>query len=205
MTDAMSLIRLATLGVCLLAPARVSQGAEPQVWRTFMPDSGPSSFGVVLGPELALCYDPLRGGVNRLWRGSLDLSPTLRAKINQPAAMQGDVFYQETTLQPLRANTAEKTPLRRFKGCHYEKDAVVFEFTLDGVLVRETLSATADGRGIERGWSAPEGAVLFFHADTQPGARVIFSGADEVKPGLWRHEGGEGKVFTMRIQPKTES
>lgn len=204
MTDTMSLIRLATLGVCLLAPARVSQGAEPQVWRTFMPDSGPSAFGVVLGPELALCYDPLRGGVNQLWRGSLDLSPTLRAKINQPAAIQGDVFYQETTPQPLRAGVADEAPVRRFKGYRYEKGAVVFEFTLDGVPVRETLRATADGRGVEREWSAPEGEVLFFHADTQPGALVIFSGAGEVKPGLWRHQGGEGKVLTMRILPKTE-
>jgi len=195
---------LLLLAMMALAPPHVRAG-EPQVFRTFMPDSGPSAFGVVLGPELALCYDPLRGGVNQLWRGSLDLSPTLRAKINQPAVIQGDVFYQETTLQPLRVGTADKAPVRRFKGYRYEKDAVVFEFTLDGVVVRETLRATAGGRGIERVWSVPEGTALFFHADAQPDARVIFSGADEVKPGLWRHEGGKGKVFTMRIQPKTES
>ncbi|HRJ07095.1 MAG TPA: hypothetical protein PLP58_00835 [Prosthecobacter sp.] len=29
---------------------------EPKVFRTFMPEAGPSAFGVVLGPELALCY-----------------------------------------------------------------------------------------------------------------------------------------------------
>ena len=178
---------------------------EPKVFRTLMPDAGPSAFGVVLGPELALCYDPLRGGVNQAWRGTLDLAPTLRAKINQPATVQGDVFYRETTQQPLRVGSAEKTPVRRFKGYHYEKDAVVFEFTLNGVLVRETLRAQAAGKGMVREWSAPAGVVLYFQAAEQKAAGVSFSGADEVKPGIWRHEGGDGKVFSMTIQPQKKS
>lgn len=178
---------------------------EPRVFRTFMPDAGPSAFGVMLGTELALCYDPLRGGVNQAWRGTLDLTPTLRAKINQPAAVQGEVFYRETTLQPLRIGSSDKTPVRSLKGYRYEIGAVVFEFTLDGVLVRETLRAMADGKGVVREWSLPAAAVLYFHADAQNAADVRISGADEVKPGLWRHEGGGGQTFSMTIQPKTKS
>lgn len=177
---------------------------EPQVHRNFMPEAGPSAFGVVLGPELALCYDPRRGGVNQVWRGSLDLSPTRKAKINAPAAIKGEVFYRETTLQPLRAGSAEKEPARRFKGYCYENDAVVFEFTLDGVPVRETLRAMAEGCGVAREWSAPEGTVLFFHADAQPKAVVSFSGAYEVRPGLWRHQVGKAKAFAMHIRSKSK-
>lgn len=170
-----------------------------------MPDAGPSAFGVVLGPELALCYDPLRGGVNQAWVGKLDLAPTVRAKINQPAAVLGEVFYRETTLQPLRVGSAEKAPVRRFKGYRYEKEVVVFEFTLDGVLVRETLRALADEKGVLREWSVPAGVVLYFHADEQKAAGVSFSGAAEVKSGIWRHEGGDGKLFSMTIYPLKKS
>lgn len=183
----------------------LSQAAEPQVYRNFMPDAGPSAFGVVLGPELALCYDPQRGGVNRVWRGSLDLSPTQRAKINAAAAIVGEVFYREATLQPLRVGSAEGTPERRFKGYRYGKDAVIFEFTLDGVPVRETLRASPDGRGVVREWSGTEGTALYFHAETQTDAVVSFTGAEEVRPGLWRHQAGEGRVFVMRLQPKAKS
>ncbi len=183
----------------LLAPH--AQAVEPRVYRTFMPEAGPSAFGVVLGPELALCYDPLRGGVNQAWRGSLDLTPTLRAKINQPAVPQGEVFYRETTAQPMRVESPEKTPVRRFKGYRYEKNTVIFEFTLDGVLVRETLRTMQNGRGFERAWSLPKGAVLFFHAEAQPSAAVTITGAEEIQPGLWRHQSVEGKTFSMTIQP----
>lgn len=195
-------VLLSAVIALITSPARAG---EPQVFRTFMPEAGPSAFGVVLGPELTLCYDPLRGGVNQAWRGTLDLVPTLRAKINQPAAVQGEVFYRETTLQPLRVGSPETTPVRRFKGYRYEKDAVVFEFTLDGVLVRETLQAMAHGNGVVRKWSVPVGVFLFFHAEAQKAAGVSFSGADEVKPGMWRHEGGDGKVFSMTIHPQTKS
>lgn len=188
----------------LIALQFALHASRPQVYRNFMPESGPSAFGVVLGPDLALCYDPQRGGVNQVWRGSLDLSPTRRAKINTAAAIKGEVFYQETTLQPLRAGSAENEPVRRFKGYRYENDAVVFEFTLDGVPVRETLRAMADGRGVAREWSAPEGTALFFHADAQTDAVVSFSGADEVRPGLWRHQGGGRKVFAMHIHLKAQ-
>lgn len=182
----------------LITPS--TYAGEPKVFRTFMPDAGPSAFGVVLGQELALCYDPLRGGVNQAWSGTLDLAPTLWAKINQPAAVKGDVFYRETTQQPLRVGSAERTPVRRFKGYRYEKDAAVFEFTLDGVPVRETLRATTDARGVVREWSVPAGVVIYFQADAQTAAAMGFSGADEVKPGLWRHEGADGKVFSMTIK-----
>lgn len=199
------LLPIVLLSAVIALSASPAGASEPKVFRTFMPDAGPSAFGVVLGPELALCYDPLRGGVNQAWRGTLDLAPTLRAKINQPAAVHGEAFYRETTLQPLRVGSSENTTVRRFKGYRYEKDAVAFEFTLDGVLVRETLRAMADGKGMMREWSVPAGVVLYFHADEQKAAGVSFSGADEVKTGIWRHEGADGKIFSMTIQPQAKS
>jgi len=175
-------------------------GAEPpQVFRNFMPEAGPSAFGVVLGPELALIYDPLRGGVNQVWSGTLDLEPTRREKINEAAAVMGPVVYQETTVQPLRVSSADAVPVKRFKGYRYEADTVVFEFTLDGVLMRESLRARADG-AVERMLFAPPETVLFFLAETQGGSRLTISGAEEIRPGVWRHEAVEDKPLTLIIQ-----
>lgn len=165
-----------------------------------MPDAGPSAFGVAMGPELTLIYDPLRGGVNQVWRGTLDLAPTRRAKINEAAAVVGAVFYQEAVVQPLRVGSADTVPVRRFKGYRYEQEAVVFEFTLDGVRVRETFRARADG-GVERMLSAPPGTVLFFLAETQSRSRLTITGAQEIRPGVWRHEAAEGRFLTLNIQP----
>ena len=192
------------LAIACVMWAMAARAAEPQVFRTFMPEAGPSAFGVVLGPRLALSYDYLRGGVNQMWHGALDLTPTLRAKINQPARIAGVVFYSEKLRQPLRVNDPDRVPERRFKGYRYEKEAIVFDYTLDGVEIHETLRTIDNGRGLERVWSVGEGVTLFFHAEVQPDARVAFLGGEATKPGVWRHTGDAGKTFTMRIQPKSK-
>lgn len=178
---------------------------RPQVFRTFMPEAGPSAFAVVLTPQLVLCYDSLRGGVNQAWRGTLDLAPTLRAKINQPAVVQGTVFYAETIVQPLRVNDAAKTPERRFKGYRYEGDAVIFDYTIDGVAVSETLRAMDNGRVVQRTWRTEKGvSAMFFLAEDQTGAEVTFTGGSEVSPKVWRF-GGDAKAgfsFGMKLKSK---
>ncbi len=183
--------------------------SPPQVFRTFMPDAGPSAFGVVLAPDLALCYDPLRGGVNQSWRGTLDLAPTLRAKINEPAAIAGTVFYAESILQPLRIDDPETVPERRFKGYRYTDGAVIFDYTLDGVAVSETIRTTSGGDGVERVWTVGEGGhTLYFLAEEQPDAEVVFTGGEKVSPGLWKFGTGTDTdapaPFVMTMQPKTK-
>jgi hypothetical protein len=90
--------------------------------------------------------------------------------------------------------------VKRFKGYRYEADTVVFEFTLDGVLMRESLRARADG-AVERMLFAPPETVLFFLAETQGGSRLTIAGAEEIRPGVWRHEAVEDKPLTLIIQP----
>lgn len=180
---------------------------SPQVFRTFMPGAGPSAFGVVLTPNLALCYDSLRGGVNQSWRGSLDLAPTFQAKINQPAKIEGTVFYEEAIVQPLRINDPDKVPERRFKGYRYADGGVVFDYTLDGVAVSETLRTTAGGGGVERLWTVEGGEhTLYFLAEKQADAEVAFIGGEQVSPGLWKFRTGANaaSLFAMTMQPKTE-
>ncbi|MBG90009.1 MAG: hypothetical protein CMO80_24350 [Verrucomicrobiales bacterium] len=171
-------------------------GAYPRVFRTFMPESGPSAFVVELSSRLALCYDPLRGGVNRIWNGGIDLSPTRLAKINNFAKIVGKEFYRETRQFPLRLG--KEGPRPRFKGYRYLKDGIVFEFALGGQLVTETLRATKDGRGLVRELKLPNQA--FFSLENQRAAEVTVHGGREVKPGQWQFEAGA--IVRMVITPR---
>ncbi len=189
----MRLVLFSLLALPLLA---VEPARTPQVFRSFLPEAGPSAFGVVLTADLALSYDPLRGGINQAWRGRLDLSPTWQAKINAPAKIDGPVFYREQLLQPLRVGDPDNEPVRRFKGYRYAGDAVVFDFTLDGVAVSETLRRSGDG--LERVWRlAQPGKALFFRVEAQPEAELQFSGGEEIAPGLWR----TNTTLTLVIRP----
>lgn len=189
-------MRFVLLSLLFLPLLAAEPAGRPQVFRTFLPDAAPSAFGVVLAPDLALCYDPLRGGINQAWRGRLDLSPTWQAKINAPAKLDGPVFYREQLLQPLRVGDPNHEPVRRFKGYRYAGDAVVFDFTLDGVAVSETLRQRE--HGLERIWRlAQPGTTLFFHAEAQPEADLQFSGGEEIAPGLWRTT----TTLTLVIRP----
>lgn len=177
------------------------QDRQVQAFRTFMPEAGPSAFGVVLSSEVALCYDPLRGGVNQAWLGALDLSPTQRAKINEPAKIQGEVFYREATEHPLRIHDVSKIPGRRFKGYAYDQKGVTFSYTLDDVLVHETLLSMEDGRGLVRRWNIPSGVTFYLITDPQTNAEVDIEGGIETTPGVWKFVGATGAALLMKIRP----
>jgi len=178
-----------------------SENDYPRVFRNFMPEAGPSAFAVELSANVAFCYDPLRGGVNRLWKGRIDLAPTFQAKINHPAKIVGTVFYQETVRHPLRLTHPDSPAEHRFQGYRYDKDRVVFEFTLHGLPVTETLSLSEDGQGLVRGFSLPKGGgPAFFSLQAQPAAKVIVTGGSEIKPGQWKFP--QGSRFSILITPK---
>lgn len=175
----------------------------PRVFRTFMPDAGPSAFAVELSPDLALCYDPLRGGVNEVWTGKIDLSPTLRAKINEPAKIVGTVFYREALRHPLKIGKPDSQVRFRFKGYHYENGAVVFEFTLNGHPVTEKLRAAQDGRSLVREFTLPGGGgPAFLSVESQAGAVLTVQGGKKVRTGLWKFTAAS--PLELLITPKTE-
>ncbi len=174
-------------------------GDPPLVFRTFMPAAAPSAFAVQWPHHaVVLSYDPLRGGVNQLWRGHIDLAPTVAAKINRPAAIEGRVLYGESLPQPLRPGDADAVPDRQFRGYHLDAGghdrpgAVVFEFALDGVELRERLTIEADGNRLRRQFSRDQPQPpLWFRAEPQRAARLTIEGGVETAPGVWRFDGRE--------------
>ncbi|MBL9213319.1 MAG: hypothetical protein JNL92_22845 [Opitutaceae bacterium] len=148
------------------------------VYRTMLPDCGPSSFAVALGPNLGFSYDPGRGGVNYVWQGAfVDLGPTWKAKINQPAEMKGAIVYREHVRFPLRLKPGAGEPAYVFKGYVLLPDAVEFHYTLDGIPVREEIRAAPGGRGLVRHFRADTPVEGWSYAvEPQPTARIASPG-----------------------------
>lgn len=176
-----------------------SQG-YPRVYRTFMPESGPSAFAVELSPTLALCYDPLRGGLTRVWKGGVDLAPTLRAKINAPAELVGEPLYILEGTGPLRLGEAEAAEYR-FLGYQYLDGAVLFRYRLNGHEIRETLRTDDSGGGLISLFELPEaGGHALLRLGKSVQAEIRVEGGEEIQAGLWRLPAGSRTA--LHIRPK---
>lgn len=178
-------------------------GGEPgvAVYRTMLPECGPSSFAVALGPGLGFSFDPGRGGVNYVWQGEfVDLGPTWRAKINQPADLRGPIIYRESVRFPLRLGVTGREPKFEFKGYALQPDAVEFHYLLDGVLVREEVRASAKGRGLIRCFRVDEPVSGWSYAlEPQPGVKASVPGGawNEARTALVAPGGRE---FALTIE-----
>ena len=137
--------------LALLAPALP---AEVRVERVLLPDGAtPGSFAVGLPGGVNFCYDPTRGGVRYVWTGAfLDLGPARPGpgKFIAAARLLGPVVHREDGPAPLRRGRPETAPALAFTGYTLHPAAIEFRYTLDGVPVREEVSARADGRGLVR-------------------------------------------------------
>lgn len=137
------------LAALLFTPAT---HAEVQLERTFLPDAHASSFAFGFPGGVNVCYDPVRGGVNYAWTGGfLDLTNVRPVnKLVKAAVPLGPIVYRETGAAPLRRGDALRPPVVEFKGYTLADAAVELRYTIDGVLVRETLSALPGGAGLRR-------------------------------------------------------
>jgi hypothetical protein len=128
--------------------------AEVRVERMLLPEGAtPGSFAVALPGGVNFCYDPARGGLRYVWIGGfLDLAPARPgpAKFIAAARLLGPVVHREDGLAPLRRGRPETAPALVFTGYTLRPAAIEFRYTLDGVPVREELSARPDGRGLVR-------------------------------------------------------
>jgi len=147
--------------------------AEVQLERTFLPDAHASSFAFGLPGGVNVCYDPVRGGVNYAWTGGfLDITNVRPVnKLVKAAVPLGPVVYRETGAAPLRRGDALRAPVVEFKGYTLQAAAVELRYTVDGILVRETLSALPRGAGLRRTFRVERGgadAGWFYAVEGRP-------------------------------------
>jgi len=120
--------------------------AEVRVERVLLPEGAtPGSFAVALPGGVNFCYDPATGGF-------LDLAPARPGpgKFIAAARLLGPVVHREDGPAPLRRGRPETAPALVLTGYTLRPAAIEFRYTLDGVPVREELSARPDGRGLVR-------------------------------------------------------
>jgi hypothetical protein len=136
--------------------------AEVRVERVLLPEGAtPGSFAVALPGGVNFCYDPARGGLSYVWTGGfLDLAPARPGpgKFIAPARLLGPVVHREVGAAPLRRGQPTPAPALTFTGYTLRPAAIEFRYTLDGVPVREEVSARPDGRGLVRRFLPAVGA-----------------------------------------------
>jgi hypothetical protein len=140
--------------VLLLALLVPALRAEVRVERVLLPEGAtPGSFAVGLPGGVNFCYDPARGGVSYVWTGGfLELAPARPGpgKFIAAARLLGPVVHREEGTAPLRRGQPAPAPTLSFTGYTLRTAAIEFRYTLDGVPVREEVSARPDGRGLVR-------------------------------------------------------
>lgn len=140
---------VAILFSCLAMNAR----AELLVERTVMPGAAPSSFAVGFPNGISFCYDPVRGGIDYVWRGGfIDLTSVRPGpgKLIKPVELRGSILYRENGPAPLRRGDNQRLPEIKFKGYSLQEDAITFRYTVDGTPVEEEVRLRKGGDSLIR-------------------------------------------------------
>jgi putative heme-binding domain-containing protein len=182
-------------------------GPAPRVFRTLVPESGPASLAIGLGDDLWLVFDPNRGGINYAWHGGLDLSPTVAEKINQPASVEGTLFYRDAFPHPWQTADGAPAPFR-FRGYRFKGDAVVLRYDVAGEPIEERLSAARNSRGFERNFHRPNPrASLVLEGEPQTNANIGTGGGRYTDTEDGRHQSRfefDGSPDALlHVEPKT--
>ncbi len=144
-----------------LAAAFAPLRAEILIERTFLPHgAAPSSFAVGLSGGIGFCFDPVRGGLSYAWTGGfVDVTPARPGpgKFIAPVKLAGPLVYQESGVAPLRRGDPDHAPVVEFAGYTLRGDGIEFRYTLDGIPVREAITARPGGGGLVRRFHVGDG------------------------------------------------
>lgn len=180
-----------------------------QIYRTMMPDAGPSAFAVRFPEDsLALCYDPVRGGINYVWFGDFNLDPTVEGKINAPVEIAGEPFYYGTKWQPLRMTTNEEINTEyHFLGYTVLDGILVFRYIIgdrtNGLTVNESIIPIKGG--IRRTFEVSRTIELNLWVESQKQAIISVEG-DPVQGNEWvKFRGHPNQPVAITIQSKIKS
>lgn len=123
---------------------------EPVLVRTFLPECSPRGIAVGLPGGQSYCFDAAFALLRYAWRGEfLDAKGAWAERGGQVSTPLGPVWFKATS-HPLRIGDPGAEPRVRFRGYRLERGVPVFHYELNGVPVTEKITATRDGRGLQR-------------------------------------------------------
>jgi azurin len=175
---------------------------RPLVRRTFMPDCGPAAIAVGLPGGLSCCWDAGACRLRYAWIGGfIDDSRHLDGPGMDLAELLGPVFYREAEFPIRPADNPALIPSVRFHGYTLEKNGPQFRYEVDGLAVRESIAATADGAGLLRTFeieNTSKPILLFFPED--PNAKTACSAGELIK-GRLTLSPQQARRFTVTLTP----
>ncbi|MGI8603026.1 MAG: hypothetical protein ACR2OZ_08500 [Verrucomicrobiales bacterium] len=122
---------------------------RPMVRRIFMPDCGPAAIAVALPGRQNFCWDAGACRLRYIWEGGfLDAEDYFKSKGQANARILGKRWWTAPAELPLRIGAAKPTHIK-FNGYTLVNGIPTFEYTLDGTLIKERLSAAPTG-GVRR-------------------------------------------------------
>lgn len=181
---------------------------EPIVFRTFMPNASPRSIAVGLTPLLSYCFDAEQSRLRYAWIGGfLDVKPVWTDRGGAPAIPQGKRFYTAPDAYPLRIGDPGREPVRKFRGYAIVDKIPEFMYELDGVEVRERVTAppgAAAKAGLVRTFTLPsvKDPVWFLTGQSDPaaGGVVWTASAGQWEGGRLKVPGGGSVQFTVTLR-----
>jgi len=113
---------------------------KPKILRGFMPNAGPAAIAISLNKHLHLCWDAGTCQVRYVWKGDyLDTWAMVRGNGNGQIKLLGDVFVNLS-----KGNPFSKTEKLQFKGYSLVNHSPVFEYTLNGQLIKVSFTSNND-------------------------------------------------------------
>jgi hypothetical protein len=197
-------LRFLSVFVAAAAGAAAASAPEIQLERIIMPDAAPSSFAVGLPSGVNFCFDPVRGGVSYVWQGNfIDVTPARpgAGKLIKPVKLLGEVVYRESAPSPLRRGDVSREPVVVFKGYRFLDGAIEFSYTVDGVLVREEISARPGGDGLIRRFRTEPGDsdTRWWYVPGPTEGSTLTSAAGRLENGAYRFDPGSSRDFALAI------
>jgi hypothetical protein len=173
---------------------------EPIVFRTFIQDSSPRSIAVGLPGAQNYVFDAESCRFRYAWRGDfLDVKPVWSDRGGGKAKILGVKYYAVPDWQPIRIGTPEKEPKARFRGYRLVNGLPEFGCELDGVVVRETINASAQGDGLIRRFEIDSpGREVWFVTTGNPQVEVKCS-AGPLANGRVKVSSGESARFDVTV------
>jgi mono/diheme cytochrome c family protein len=175
-------------------------GAEPVLFRTFMPDAPPRAIAVGLPGGQSYCFDAQNGRLRYVWSGEfVDMKPVWANRGGERAIPLGPRWFTPPDLAPLRVGNPDLEPTVKFKGYRLEQKVPVMLYEVNGVPVAEKITAVAEGRGIVREFQL--GATkedVWFLAPPVSGVKVTCS-AGAITNGRVKIPGGKPARFTVTV------
>lgn len=172
----------------------------PAMYRTFMPDCSPAAIAVGLPGGLSYCWDAGTCRLRYAWKGGfVDNAAHWKGNGNALSNVVGEIYYRDQAGFPLRLGDPANVPTPKFKGYRLLDRYPQFEYSIDGVEIKELIKPLEGGTGLVREFQVEQvKEPLYFVVNRNDGVSY------QASQGKWTEEilripAGKARNFTITM------